>query len=116
MTQEELAQQEAEKIKAQIELDQSYKLKYKVTDKVVCIDDQGQEHVLYLKQPSRMIVGLFLAKIDQNVTEACEYVFYDAVVKEISDVEYFMQDAAFYGIISKLQQLIQVKKSTSMTL
>lgn len=116
MTNEELATQESEKIKADADQISEYKAKYKVIKKVVSVDDAGNEHVLWLKSPSRLAVGIFMAAAKQNVIEANEYIFNDAAIQEISDMEYFQQDSVFYGLNYELQSIISVKKSTSMTL
>jgi hypothetical protein len=110
------ARQEVDKIKQEAEQAAAYKLKYGAIEKVVSIDAAGGEHVLWLKKPSRLVVGIFMATASENTVQACEYVFNDTVIVDISDVAYFQQDDVFYGILSTLQRLIRVKKSTSMSL
>ena len=107
---------EAEKVKAEAAINAEIKAKYKAVKRIVNIDEKGDEHVLYLREPSRLAVGVSLAKIESNVTEACEIIFNDAAIQEVSDIEYFQQNHVFYGLIYELQTLVRVKKSTSMTL
>ncbi len=104
---------EADKIKTEADQVAEYKEKYKVIKKIVSEDGQ---HVLWLRSPSRLAVGVFMAEVTNSVTTACEYIFNDACVREISDVDYFQKDENFYGIIRELQTLIRVKKNTSMNL
>jgi hypothetical protein len=105
-----------DKIKAEIEKDAELKKQYGYIRKVKNVDDNGIEHVAYFKSPNRLILGIALAEIEKNVTLACEYIFDDAIIKEISDVSYFRDnDNVFLGIIGMLQGLVQVKKSTITT-
>lgn len=78
---------------------------------------QNEDLVVYFKKPSRLVLGVAMAEIDRNVTQACEYIFDDCVIKEISDWEAFRNDdELFIGLIPKLQSLASVKKSTYTTL
>lgn len=110
------AQEEIDKVKADTELGQEYKVKYKAIRRIGNIDEHGQEHVLWLREPSRLAVGIFMATVPEDVVAACEYIFNDACIQEVSDVAYFQQNAVFYGILRDLQRLVSVKKSSSMTL
>ncbi len=84
---------------------------------VMNTDDSGVVHHAFFKSPSRIAVGVFLAEAESNVTAACEILFNDAVIKEISDVTYFSSNnEVFNGIIYELQRLIRVKKSISTAL
>ena len=113
MENELTAEQLAEKVANEIAKDEEIRAKYKFIRKAKAVDDNGNERVAYFKAPNRMIVGMALAKIDTNVTEACEYIYGDCVIRDVSDWEYFMNnDEAFLGLIGMLQGLIQVKKST----
>lgn len=105
-----------DKTKAQIDKDNELRAQYKFIRKATNIDDNGIEHVAYFKEPNRLIVGVAMAEIETNVLKACEYIFNDAVIKEISDVDYFFNNnAVFVGIHRMLQGLIEVKKSTFTT-
>lgn len=117
-TEEEINEQNAisAKIKAELEKDAEIRAKYKYIRKVKNTDDAGTERVAYFREPNRLIVGIAMAKIEENVTLACEYIFDDAVIKEVSDWEYFRENnSVFYGIIPVLQRLAEVKKSTVTT-
>lgn len=107
------AEQEIEKIKAEAEQREAYKTKYGAVEK---IESEDGQHVLWLKKPSRLAVGYFMSEYGNNRVIACEYVLNDAVIKEISDYDYFIQDENFYGIMNHLVNLISLKKSTSTTL
>jgi hypothetical protein len=107
---------EQEKIKAQAEIDAKIKATHKAIHKIVNVDEHGVEHALYLREPSRWAVGVSLAQFDTDVVSACETIFNDAAIKEVSDIEYFQQNAVFYGLIRPLQTLVVVKKSISTRL
>ena len=107
------AQEEIARIKAETERDQEIKIKYKAVKKIVSEDGQ---HLMYLRQPSRMAVGYFMAKYGENRVEAVEYVLNDSCIQEVSDYAYFIQDEVFYGIMSELISLISLKKSSFTTL
>lgn len=84
---------------------------------VMNTDDSGVVHHAFFKSPSRIAVGVFLAEIDTNVTSACEIMFNDSVIKELSDYNYFMSsNEVFNGLIYDMKRLIRVKKSTSTPL
>lgn len=117
MTTEEIAAKEAELIKTEAGHDARMKNEYKAILKAEHTDEQGTVHKCYFKKPSRMTIGLAMAEIEKNVVQACEYVFIDSVIREVSDVDYFMNnDEVFMGLIPKLQSLVLVKKSTFTTL
>lgn len=93
------------------------KLKYGAVAMVENTDASGKPIVCYFKSPSRLVLGVALAEIDRNTLMACEYIFDDSVIKEISDVEAFRNDdAIFMGITGVLQSLVRVKKSTYTSL
>lgn len=80
-------------------------------------DENGNPIVCYFKSPSRLVLGVAMAEIDRNTLLACEYIFDDACIREISDVDAFRNnDALFLGITGVLQSLVRVKKSTYTTL
>jgi hypothetical protein len=94
-----------------------YKVKYGVLGTAEAIDTDGTIKTVYFKKPSRAAIGIYLALKDRNVVEAFEAIYMSAVVKEISDAQYFFEnDDAFYGIMFKLTELIEVKKSTFTSL
>lgn len=96
--------------------DEEIRAKYNFIRKAESIDDQGKKHVAYFKAPNRLIVGIAMSTIDSNTLLACEYIFDDAVIKEVSDVAYFRDnDDVFIGLVAMLQALIRVKKSTFTT-
>ena len=75
-------------------------------------DEKGNPIVCYFKSPSRIVLGVAMAEIDRNTLLACEYIFDDACIREISDVEAFRNnDELFLGITGVLQSLVRVKKS-----
>lgn len=112
MAKEIKADQEAEKIKAQSKLDAEYKEKYKYVLKAENINEAGKAVVCYFREPSRIAFGVALAKIDTNVVEACEIIFNDSVIQEISDWQDFAsENKLFYSLIGALQGLAKQKKS-----
>jgi hypothetical protein len=104
--------------KTELEIKEAdYKVKYDVIAKVENTDSKGNPIVCYFKSPSRLVLGIAMAEIDRNTLLACEYIFDDAVVKEISNHEEFRgNDALFLGITGVLQSLVRVKKSTYTSL
>lgn len=71
------------------------------------------DKVAYFKAPSRLITGIALSEFTENMTSACEKIFHDCVIQEISDAEHWLEDdGRFNGIVVQLQGLIRVKKST----
>lgn len=73
--------------------------------------------VVYFREPSRMALGIAMAEIDRDVVKACEIIFYDACIAEVSDLDAYAKDTAlFIGIIKLLQSLVVVKKSLYTTL
>lgn len=72
---------------------------------------------VFFREPSRMALGVAMAEIDRDVVKACEYIFNDACIMEVSDFkEYSTDTALFMGIIPLLQSLVSVKKSLYTTL
>lgn len=116
MTDQEKAEQEAEKIKREAEQAQDYKNRLGAIQRIVSIDDEGNEHVAWFKKPSRIAVGYALAKSEENLVDACEAIFNSAIIQEVSDVPYFQQDEVFYGLIAPLQRMVNVKKNISTIL
>src|ERR1041384_192827 len=106
MSKETEAVEAAEKEKIKAALEQEYKAKYRAVKHIINVDDAGTEHHLWLRDPSRMAVGVYLAKVDENVTDACEVLFYDCAITQdnISDVAYFNQEKVFLGILGELQR------------
>lgn len=102
---------EEEQVKFEAEKFNEAKTNHKAIAYVVSEDG---EHMAFFRTPNRSTVGFFMAEVQNNVTTACEYLYNDAVIREISEVEYFQKDENFYSIISTLQRLIQVKKNRSM--
>lgn len=89
------------------------KSKYGAVQMVENTDEKGNPIVCYFKQPSRLVLGAAMGEIDRNPLIACEYIFDDSVIREISDVDAFRNnDAVFLGITAMLQSLVRVKKST----
>lgn len=112
MTPEEIAAKTA----ATIKQDDAIRAQYNYVRKAVNVDENGVEHVAYFKAPNRLIVGIALAEIDRNTLLACEYIFDESIIKEVSDVDYFRNDdGVFMGLTAMLQSLIRVKKSTFTT-
>ena len=73
--------------------------------------------VVFFREPSRMALGIAMAEIDRDVVKACEIIFYDACIAEVSDMDTYAKDTAlFMGIIPLLQSLVTVKKSLYTTL
>lgn len=73
--------------------------------------------VVFFREPSRMALGIAMAEIDRDVVKACEIIYYDACIAEVSDLEAYAKDTAlFMGIIPLLQSLVSVKKSLYTTL
>jgi hypothetical protein len=109
MTAKEIAAKTAETIKK----DAAIRAQYGYIRKAVNVDEAGVERVAYFREPNRLVVGIAMAEIDRNTLLACEYIFDDAVIREVSDVEYFRNNnGVFIGLSNMLQGLIQVKKST----
>lgn len=104
---------EEQKIKAHAEKAHEYKEKRGAVMHIV--SDDG-EHELWLKKPSRLAVGYFISKRDENIVEACEYLLNDACIQDISDYAYFIKDENFYGIMGALINLFTLKKSISTLL
>lgn len=97
--------------------DAEYKIKYGVVAKVENFDKDGKKIVCYFKPTSRIVLGQALAELENNTLTACEYIFVDSVVKEISDADAFFNDnSIFLGITGVLQSLVRVKKSTYTSL
>lgn len=109
MNNEELALKEAEEIRQKEELVRSTMEKYGA---IMHVENQGKH--AYFKAPNRYTVGAALAKIESNVTEACEMIFNNAIIQECSDVAHFQTNEVFYSLIAPLQSLIRVKKNTSI--
>ncbi len=106
---DKLAAAEAEAIRKEREEAEAYKSKYAAFYKISSPDGA---HVLWLRKPSRLAVGVFLAKVEKNVTDACEVLFDDCVVREISDADYFRNDdEAFLGVVPALQAIVRLKKN-----
>lgn len=102
---------------ALIAKENEYKIKYGVIGKVENKDANGNPIVCYFKKPSRLVLGVAMAEIDRNFLLACEYIYDDACVREISDYEAFRNDdELFIGINGFLQGLIRGKKSLYTTL
>lgn len=98
---------------ALIAKENEYKIKYGVIAKVENTDDNGKPIVCYFKSPSRLVLGVAMSEIDRNIVLACEYIFDDACVREISDTDAFRNNKEiFLGITGVLQSLVRVKKST----
>jgi len=92
--------------------DAEVKLKYGAIAVVRNVDKDGKPIVCYFKEPSRLVLGVAIAEIDRNVILACEYIFDDAVIREVSDVDAFRNDKSiFLGLNLILQSLVRVKKS-----
>lgn len=73
--------------------------------------------VVFFREPSRMALGIAMAEIDRDVVKACEIIFFDACIKEVSDMDAYHSDTSlFMGIIPLLQSLVTVKKSLYTTL
>lgn len=80
-------------------------------------NEKGDAIVCYFKEPSRLVLGVALAEIDRNTVMACEYIFDDCCIREISDYDTFRNDKnIFLGLLGLLQSLVVVKKSTFTTL
>lgn len=93
------------------------KLKYGAIEMATNTDSTGKEIVCYFKTPSRVVLGIAMAEIEKNYLLACEYIFDDSCIREISDFEAFRNDdSIFLGLTGKLQSLIRVKKSNFTTL
>lgn len=104
------ATREAAAIKAQAELD----ARMKSAGAIAKAEHDGK--VVYFKEPSRLAIGVAMAKIDSDVIGACEVLFNDAVIME-ADWTFFQNDkGAFVGIIGALQRLIPLKKSVFTSL
>lgn len=117
MTPEETAAAEAEKIQAQAAQDQDAKSKYGAVRVARNVDKNGNDIVAYFREPSRPVLGVAIAELDKNTVLACEYIFDDACIREISDFDAFRNDVSiFLGLGGMLQSLIIVKKSTFTTL
>lgn len=96
--------------------DAEFKTKYNYVFKASNTDADGVERVAYFRTPNRMVIGIAMAEIERNVLNACEYIFDDAVIREISDVDYFRNNTdVFVGLNVMLQSLIRVKKSSFQT-
>lgn len=105
-----------QKLEAKLKLDAEAKL----LGAVVCIDieHEGKEYLAYLKAPDRYAVGAFLAIEKSSVTEACEYVFDSAVIKEISP-DYLAireNDTLFISACPAIQRSVPFKKNNSRIL
>lgn len=75
------------------------------------------EVAVFFREPSRMALGIAMAEIDRDVVKACEIIFYDACIAEVSDMDSYIKDTSlFMGIIPLLQSLVVVKKSLYTTL
>lgn len=112
---EDQAKIEADKIQLQTSIDQEIKAKYKAVEKIV-ITEGTEERKAYFRKPSRLAIGSFLSKKDENLVEACEALFYDAIIKEVSDADYFLaNDEAFLGCMPALIRISVVKKNISTT-
>ena len=74
------------------------------------------DKVCYFRLPSRMAIGTSLSMLNTDVVQACEIIFNDACIREVSDYNHWLNDnELFNGICGQLQSLIRVKKSTWMT-
>lgn len=111
MEKKELTQDES------LALDKRAKEEFKAVKKAVNVDKDGKQIVAYFREPSRMVVGIAMAKLDTDTLTACEYIFDDAVIREISDTDAFRNDnGIFIGLNVMLQSLVTIKKSTFTTL
>lgn len=73
--------------------------------------------VVYFREPSRMAWGIAMAEIDRDVVKACEIVYFDACIAEVSDMDAYHKDMSlFIGLIPLLQSLVVLKKSLYTTL
>lgn len=107
--------EDIEKTPEQIEIDKrdlEIKAKHGAIAVVRNFDKDGKPIVCYFKEPSRLVLGVAIAEFDRNVILACEYIFDDAVIREVSDVDAFRNDKGiFIGLNLILQSLVRVKKS-----
>lgn len=80
---------------------------------VVNVDGDGNERHLWLKEPHRMALGVFLAKKSEDFVSACEVLFDSCAIPGVSDVDYFRNNnEVFYGIMGDLVRLVPLKKSS----
>ena len=81
-------------------------------------DSKGVERVAYLKAPDRYAVGAALSAMKTSITEACEYIYDSAVMKDISpDYELIRNDdEMFISSCSAIQAAIPFKKNNSKML
>ncbi len=107
---------ELEKVEAKLKLDADAK----ALGAVVCIDitHEGKDYLAYLKAPDRYAVGAFLSAEKTSVTEACEYIYDSAVMKDISP-DYLTirdNDLLFISACPAIQRSVPFKKNNSRIL
>lgn len=84
---------------------------------IKCIEVDGKR--LYLKMPTRNIIGISFARKEHNQVEAYEIIAKGSAIRECSDMEVVEKDELFLSILSEIAEflgMIQLKKSTSRTL
>ena len=96
-------------------LEREAEIKKTYGEDVVCItvEDAGKTYRSYLKKPDRYVVGKFMSTVTVNMTAALEEVYRICVIPEVSDSEIFDRDDLFLGAFGAIQDLIELKKSTS---
>jgi hypothetical protein len=75
-----------------------------------------EDYNFYFKKAHRHVIGLAMAKINVNPVEANEILLNNTIIAEVSDMEALKDDSIFFALVSEMDDIISVKKSTSRTL
>jgi len=85
--------------------------------KLIEIEDGQKVYKAYLKKRiSRNAFSKAISMMDNDPIMACEVIYRDAVISEISDVEILENDDLFLSAMSTITDLIEKKKVTSRDL
>lgn len=87
----------------------------------IMVDVNGVSKILYCKEPHRKTTGIYYNAIDVDMVEANYNLVRASTISEVSDIELFQDTSnSTYLAIAKnassVVELIEVKKSTSLTL